>query len=70
MLRKYEPEKELVDIIARMLTYDVKGRLKPLEGLKHPYFSDLPSLREYVEQLPQLFYFKDLENQHNGREIE
>ena len=38
VLYKYEPENELVDIISRMLTYDSKERLKPFEGLKHPYF--------------------------------
>ncbi len=38
VLHKYEPEKDLIDIIERMLTYDTKSRLKPIEGLKHPYF--------------------------------
>lgn len=46
VLHKYEPEKELIDLIQRMLTYDTKSRLKPIEGLRHPYFEDLPS---YIE---------------------
>ena len=46
VLHKYEPEKELIDLIQRMLTYDTKSRLKPIEGLRHRYFEDLPS---YIE---------------------
>jgi serine/threonine protein kinase len=60
VLHKYEPEKELIDLISRMLTYDTKGRITPLEVLKHPYFWDLPSYTTHTAKLPLLFYFGDL----------
>lgn len=59
-LYKYKPEKELVDLIEKILIYDGKKRLKPFEALTHPYFSDLPEYKEYTKKLPYLFYFKDL----------
>lgn len=42
VLQKYKPEKELVDLIEKILIYEGKKRLKPFEALTHPYFSDLP----------------------------
>lgn len=56
-------------MISRMLTYDAKGRLKPLAALRHDYFRDLVDYKHCLERLPSLFYFKDLENQKNGEEI-
>lgn len=69
VLRKYQPEEELVDLISRMLTYDAKNRLRPLDALKHAYFRDLAECKEYCQRLPLLFYFKDLENEKNGKDI-
>lgn len=53
-----------------MLTYDTKARITPFEGLKHPYFWDLPTLATYTHRLPLLFYFGDLENPTNAKKIE
>ena len=70
ILHKYEPEKELVDLISRMLTYDTQGRIKPAEALKHPYFWDLHEYPAYTSKLPLLFYFADLENSTNSKQID
>jgi hypothetical protein len=53
-----------------MLTYDIKARISPLEGLKHPYFWDLPSHAAHTAKLPLLFHFADLENQHSAKHVE
>lgn len=70
VLHKYEPEPELIALIASMLTYDTKARITPFEALKHPYFWDLPSYTAYNARLPLLFYFGDLENPNNMRQID
>jgi hypothetical protein len=38
--------------------------------LRHEYFWDLPTLTTYTSKLPLLFYFADLENPNNGKQIE
>jgi len=30
-----------VDLIRKILTYDIEDRLKPHEALMHPYFADM-----------------------------
>jgi glycogen synthase kinase 3 beta len=70
VLHKYEPEPQLVDLIGKMLTYDTKVRIHPFDGLRHPYFWDLPALTAHTARLPLLFYFADLENPHNAKHIE
>ncbi len=35
VLHKYEPEPQLVDLIARILTYDTKARITPFDALRH-----------------------------------
>ena len=43
LLKKYKPDPLLVDLIEKILVYDIKERLNPLEALCHPYFHDLNS---------------------------
>lgn len=55
----------MVDLIQKILTYDIEKRPKPYEVLCHPYFSDLPKLDDLVKRLPKLFNFASLYNKKN-----
>ena len=68
-MSKYKPEEELVDFLDQVLTYNAKGRLKPYEGLIHPYFKDLPKHKEVTDKIPHLFNFKDLISKTNQKDI-
>ena len=54
VLKRYNPEQLEIDLIKKMLTYDVKERVKPIDALKHDYFADLVSFEE-TKKLPELF---------------
>jgi serine/threonine protein kinase len=41
ILKRYAPLEAEIDLIRRVLTYDSKERIKPIDALKHPYFADL-----------------------------
>jgi len=48
-----------VDFISKMLVYPPKERLKPVEGLLHPYFDDIRKEGFAIPnvQLPDMFDF-------------
>ena len=64
ILKRYNPEQLEIDLIKKMLTYDVKERVKPFDALKHDYFADLVSFEE-TKKLPELFQFDNLRNKKN-----
>lgn len=43
LLKRYKPEPLFVDLISKILVFEVEQRLKPWEVLMHPYFKDLVS---------------------------
>ena len=48
-----------MDFISKMFVYNPKTRLKPLEGLLHPFFDDLRSKNVKINgrTVPDLFNF-------------
>jgi serine/threonine protein kinase len=50
VLKKFDPEPELINLISQVLVYDVKKRLSPFQILKHPYFVSLsnPEYKKYT----------------------
>ncbi len=49
----------IVDLISKVLVYNPKERLKPLEALAHPVFNDLRSQTFQIQEckIPDLFNF-------------
>lgn len=68
ILKRYSPSEAEVDLIKRVLTYDPKERIKPLEALSHSYFADLPSYKE-AREIPGLFEFEGLKGKKNKKTV-
>lgn len=49
----------LIDLISKVLVYNPKERLKPMEALAHPYFNDLRNQNFQIQEckIPELFNF-------------
>jgi serine/threonine protein kinase len=49
----------LTDLIGKLLVYNPKERLKPIEALVHPYFDDLrqQNFQNQECKIPELFNF-------------
>ena len=68
ILGRYKPEETELDLIKKILTYDVEGRLTPFQALAHPFFKDIMQLEE-GRQLSHLFQFDSLRGRSNKKEI-
>lgn len=71
LLKRYNPDPLLVDLISKILVYDIRSRLTPFEILCHPYFHDLnsPEMKEHTSNLPYLLDFSRLRTPRNAKEI-
>jgi glycogen synthase kinase 3 beta len=49
----------LIDLISKVLVYNPKERLKPMEAVAHPYFNDLRNQNFQIQEckIPELFNF-------------
>lgn len=49
----------LIDLISKVLAYNPKERLKPMEAVAHPYFNDLRNQNFQIQEckIPELFNF-------------
>jgi serine/threonine protein kinase len=49
----------VIDLIAKVLVYNPKDRLKPMEAVAHPYFNDLRNQNFQIQEckIPELFNF-------------
>ena len=70
ILEQYKVEEQFIDLIERILLYDTDLWITPYEALLHPYFKNLSSYTDQIEQLPEIFNFKPLKNGKNDFEIE
>lgn len=69
ILNRYSPDELEVDLIKKILVYDIDLRLTPFEALSHPYFADLTILEE-SRKLPNLLNFNPLRTSENRAEID
>jgi glycogen synthase kinase 3 beta len=71
VLKKFNPEPELVDLLANIIVYDGATRFTPLQVLKHKYFHDLPNpkYQTLLHGLPSLLEFGTLRNNSNHKDI-
>jgi len=67
---KNKPDPLAIDLVSKLLVYNPKERLKPLEALLHPFFNDLRNQHFKIPgcQLPDLFNFS-LEELSTGPQL-
>ena len=66
ILGRYKPEESELDLIKKILTFDVEARLTPFQALMHPFFKDISELDE-VLKLPHLLKFDELRGSGNKK---
>lgn len=50
-------ERDALDLLRRLLTYDPRDRLSAAQALEHPYFRELHMGSEKLDKSPQIDYF-------------
>ena len=50
-------ERDALDLLRRLLTYDSRDRLSAAQSLEHPYFRELHMGTEKLDKSPQIDYF-------------